>query len=647
MCGIAGILSVDNTPRKITQPLLSMAQAMAHRGPDDEGFYFVTGGHEGMRYDSEHSFRSRNAFPDIKSRDGLRDIFGMAHRRLSIIAPGEDGRQPLSTDDGRYTICYNGEIYNFADIAAELRGNGINRPFVSDTEVLLYAYALWGEAMLEKLNGMFALAIWDHNNKTLFCARDRIGIKPLYYFKKDGVFVFASDIKTLLASGLITPELDHDNFYHALSMGVAPRPLTSFKNIYALDAGRYLTIKNDTLLIHQWWDIPTNRQIPDMSAEDAEDRLHDELQKSVKRRLVADVEVGTFMSGGIDSCLISALAAGQHPNIKAFTLEFKGAPDGQSELAQAIDNAKKHGIDHHIEYADPRTILDNIDDIIQGYEEPFPQLAPNYLISRFVSNHGVKVALSGLGGDELFAGYYYYDSFPKSYWKSKIFAPLSGLVQDHCPQYALLAQLSRAPHPGLMELVGQQFFSDHAKQRLFNPDFATPDINSLDSFTRLYNLKNKEFTDHVEAMSYMNLKNYLGNHHVYRVDQFTMRFGLESRFPFLDHNVIAAAFQIPTHLKLRNAQQKWILKQVARRYLPESCLTMPKKGFGIPLDNWMRGDLADFMHDHIESLKQWGPFRAGEIDRIVNEWKAGQRPYTQLWMLVSIDLWRKSFKIDA
>lgn len=635
MCGVSGIFCTDSTPRPLKGALLGMTRSMRHRGPDDEGY--VLSGKSFLRCDGRESFRSLKAFAPIESMADDKALIGLGHRRLSIIAPGESGRQPMGSADDRFWITFNGEIYNYREIARDLEARGVRLRDGSDTEVLLQGYAVWGADVLPRTNGMFAFAIWDQKEKALFCARDRLGIKPFYYFHKDGVFGFASDIKALLASGLIKPEVEPEHLYHALTMGVAPRPLTCFRDVLALRPGHWMHIREGRAVQKEWWNIPVGTQRKDMKEGEAVELVSSALDRAVRRQLVADVPVGTFMSGGIDSTTISALAARAHPGIKAFTLDFKSS-GYRSELPQAAETAKRWNMSHEVRSIAPEAILSHMTEITRGYEEPYPQISPNYLISQFVRECGVTVVLNGVGGDELFAGYKYYDWIP-AYKKARIFKFTAPFLQ-RTRRFKLAGILATLSHPAQIEPVGQGFFTENEKQKLF---VQGDGFNTLETIADLYGIDDLSFTDEMEAISYMNLKNYIGNHHLNRIDQFTMRFSLEGRFPFLDHEVVEAAFRIPSRLKICNGEKKWVLREVARPLIPSSCLTNPKQGFGASLDGWMRATLADMITNKLKALEGWDYFKPCEIRRLHHAWLAGKEPYTKVWMLVATQLWRESF----
>jgi len=412
MCGIAGIFSLNGKNFADAPSLHKMAMSMAHRGPDDEGYLIITDKEVKIfRGKDTPYFKGMIPYYPKESLESAYNLYGilfLAHRRLSIIDLTHLAHQPMCTIDKRYWIVYNGELYNYKEIKEELKKDGIKFISASDTEVVLHAYIKWGKDALKKFNGMFAFAIWDNQEKSLFCARDRIGIKPFYYTITNERFIFASEISTIIAGEIYKPDVDIEGLYHCMSFGVAPRPMTVFKDIMALEQAHWMEINaSGRIKKGKYWQIPTGRQNPDMKEEEAIELIEEMLKRAIKRRLVADVSVGTFMSGGIDSTTVSAIASKFHPGIKAFTLSFNNARE-LNEVEQARATASMYPIVHVVKDIDVDSILSYVDDMIICYEEPFYDLSPNYMISKFVSENGTKVVLNGLGGDELFGGYKYY-----------------------------------------------------------------------------------------------------------------------------------------------------------------------------------------------------------------------------------------------
>lgn len=632
MCGIAGIYALGTESLSGFESVHKMAQAMHHRGPDGEGYF------RAYKNNQSGQFIARASQSEYEKKA---DLF-LAHKRLSILDLTNAGQQPMPTDDRRFWISYNGELYNYLALAEELKSNGVHITTHSDTEVLLKAYQLWGVEALTKFNGMFAFVIWDDVEKTLFCARDRVGIKPFYYTIQNNYFLFASDIKTIIASGLYTAQVNLEGLYHAMSYGVAPRPMTSFKGIYALPQAHWLLIKpNGELLKQRYWNIPINTQNHNLSEQDAVDLLDEKLRSAVKRRLVSDVPVGTFMSGGVDSTLISAMAAQEHPGIKAFTLGYEGYASEFDEVPQARATASMYNLEHIVQTIKAESILNYIEDNIRNYEEPYYSLSPNYLISRLVNSHDVTVVLNGLGGDELFAGYRH------SYWANRqtmmrAVAPLFKLIKNHKELYSRISDLSMAKTPDRYYSILFTIMSEGIKQKLFS-SADTAQFNTYETLHDLYVGSDIKFSDNIEAMCYMDLMHYIGNHHVYRVDQFTMAFSIEGRFPFLDHEVIETSFSIPSKYKIKNGTQKYVLRKVAEKYIAADCLSMKKKGFSLPMSHWIKNNLADYTENQLQSLAKRDIFNPKVIWDIWAKFNRGQLDSRYVWQLVSVEGWLNMF----
>ena len=645
MCGIAGILSLAGTPQQQIPHLVAMTRAMRHRGPDDEG-YMTVGESGRIRHflgaDSPLAVRAR--FPTsgmVTSGDQATSLFAMGHRRLSILDVSSAGHQPMSDSSGRYWIVFNGEIYNFKALRSELEVLGHRFQSSSDTEVILAAYGQWQEGCLVRFNGDFAFAIWDAHQQSLFCARDRIGIKPFYYVWDDQQFVFGSDIKTLIASGLYRPEPDPHGLYLAMAFGIAPRPITAFKGVRALEQAHWMRLHADGRVEKQrYWNIPIGTQDLKMKEGDAVEQLEEQLQRSVARRLVADVPVGTFMSGGIDSTVISAIAARKHPGIKAFTLGYQNAAPEMDEVSQAAATARLHPMEHIVKRVDPEESLEDLQAWIAGYEEPFYSLAANYEISKIVKENQVKVVLNGLGSDELFAGYerYRYSRIPQHPWL-RLLAGLADVIPNG--KVARGASLFGAQTPDHLHTLLFRQGDDKYLHSLFHSSFAI-DSNLLEYIHNLY-ARETVFGDAIEAMSYMDLMNYVGNHHVHRVDQFTMAHSIEGRFPFFDHELIETAYRIPSRLKIHKGKHKYILRRVAEKHIAKECLTMKKKGFSLPLALWMKGPLEPIVTKSLTRLMERPMMCSDTINRLNKAYKSGHLSPTRIWHLVALELWFERF----
>lgn len=639
MCGIAGIIDFKGESNQVTA-IKNMATSLQNRGPDDEGFLLFN--NKVTSFYGDHSSKNlKNVnLPytpkyHIDTAQNIKSKVAFGFKRLSIIDLSYAAHQPMSDNDQKIWIIFNGEIYNYKEIRSELKSLNYNFYSNSDTEVVLKAYMAWGEKALQKFNGMFAFAILDTVKNEIFLARDRMGIKPLYFVNYNGRFIFGSTIKSIIDSKLYDPEINWNGLWQNYTFSIAQRPNTCFEHVSGLEPAHYLKINVSSGKINKtkYYDIPIGTQDLSMTEKKASDLLEEALYKSIHYRLNADVEVGTFMSGGIDSTTITAMASKLQPNIKAFTLGFKNKYSEYDEIFEAQDTAKINSINHIVHYASPKIIIDNIESVIKGYEEPYHHLPANYVLSKIVSEHHVKVILNGLGGDELFAGYGFYNK-TKMWNILKKLKPLVNILPQH-----LNSKLDVAKKMASYCNIAQYYthfnttFNNSELQRLFINKIDSS-INSLECIYQ----NDNTFTDDIEALSYYNLKSYISNHQTRTIDQFTMNFSIEGRFPFLDHNVIELAFKIPSKYKIKHGSQKYILKEVAKKYISPYCFTMKKKGFGLPLEYWQKNELKAFIAENISSLKKRHFFENNEIDTIVKT-----NNVRKVWNLVMTELWLQQF----
>jgi len=639
MCGIAGIISFNGAKNQVLA-IKNMCDSLQNRGPDDDGFLLFNDKPH-VYYSDKSSKKSNNSslkyIPKnhINTATNSKSSVAFGFKRLSIIDLSFNAHQPMCDDSQRYWIIFNGEIYNYHEIKKELQNLNHNFHSNSDTEVVLKSFIQWGEKALHKFNGMFAFAIFDIVSNNIFIARDRIGIKPLYFFKDNSTFIFGSTIKSIIDSKRYKPEINWEGLWQNFTFSMAQRPNTCFLNIVGLESGHFLNLDITTgkLIKTKYWHIPTNTQDFSLNEKKATDLLEEALYKSIKYRLKADVEVGTFMSGGIDSTTISAIASKIQPDIKVFTLGFKNKYTDYDEIRQAKATAKINHLNHIIAYENPNTIINNIDTIVTGYEEPYHHLPANYVLSKAVAQNNVKVVLNGLGGDELFAGYHFYKKLNK--WHLlKHFSTVLKVFPNHFNNRIDVAKK-------LISYKNIAQYYTHFRSTYYDADnnnlFKNQQYNSLNLLENLY-LDNNNFTDDIEALSYYDLKSYIGNHQTRTVDQFTMNFSIEGRFPFLDHELIETAFKIPSKYKIKNGVQKYILKEVAKKHISPSCFNMPKKGFGLPLEYWYKNELKDFIQDNINDLKMRYLFNNQEIDKVLKT-----NNVRKIWHLVMTEQWLQKF----
>lgn len=637
MCGIAGIILKDSLHSKdLVSSLVKMSEHMHHRGPDDEGILLSSDTFTQLysgKFTNEES-RAHHKLPFINTNSIENVNVGICHRRLSILDLSTHGHQPMATKDKRYWISFNGEVYNFQEIKKDLQIKGIKFNSNTDTEVVLHAYLAYGENCLSLFNGMFAFVVFDTVTKNIFIARDRLGIKPLYYYHDEHIFLFASDIKTLLSSGLIESKVNQEGLYHNLTLGITPRPMTTFNNIYSFEPSKYYSFatRNIQLKGTTYWEVPSNNYNYRLKEKECIELVNDAVEKAVRRRMISDVPVGSFMSGGIDSTLVSSIAAKLSPNIKAYTLGYDNEYGSEfNELDLAKKNADLNNINHQIKIVKPEEILSKIDLILKLHEEPYYAISPNVIICDFVKKDNTTVVLNGLGGDELFTGYEGYMKYAFLYDKIKSFSFFHHIIPSGLSQTTdnLKHLLSVSSTPELYTtLLG--IFNEPTKKSFYKGNY-TETYANLATTT---GFNKKTFNDIADEFSYLNLKSYVGDHHLYRMDQFTMHYSIEGRFPLLDHQLIELSSTIPTKFKVKNGIYKYILKQVARNHIHKDCIDAPKKGFSFPLKHWMEHELKELVNENLNDLN-----RRNIFDKI----NYSNLSYEQRWHLVMTELWLKEF----
>jgi asparagine synthase (glutamine-hydrolysing) len=639
MCGIAGIWNKRNA-ETVNTAIRNMCDSMHRRGPNDEGYVQINNG-VAQAYSGKNSQATTNDFPYLSCKpleENLNQesklVFGF--RRLSILDLSVKGHQPMADQSGDYWIVFNGELYNYKLLRNELKNHGYRFTTESDSEVVLRAYMHWGSQAITRFNGMFALAIYDGPKQELFLARDRIGIKPLYYHDNPNQFVFGSTIKSIIKSGLYKAEIDEVGLQQNFVFAVSQRPHTAFKNIKALEPAHCMVISLQTGQIknQRYWDIPVGSQDSLMTEKQAIDELEERLLNSVEYRLNADVEVGSFMSGGIDSTLISAMAGRMQKGIKAFTLGVKNSGSEFNEIEEAAANAKLNDLEHITGLVEAKDITGYLGDIIEGYEEPYQHLPVNYLISGLAKRNGVKVVLNGLGGDELFAGY---DAHAKlARWERikmlpKVGKLLPGGIHPKADKFKKFSNI---------DTIGEYYAHYYSTfdQGEINMLFDSPTAHIMKTIDEVYNPNNLDFSDDLEALNYYNVKSYIGSHHVRTLDQFTMHHSIEGRFPMLDHEVVEFAFRVPSRLKLHDGKQKYILRKLAKKYIAPECLRMKKKGFSLPLKSFMDGPLKELVQDNLSALSKRHLLREDGLKKIIES-----NDSAQIWHLVMTELWCKHY----
>lgn len=572
MCGVVGLVDQKGVDKNL---LVRMSNTLIHRGPDDAGVWMDDSG-----------------------------VIGLGHRRLSIIDLSQAGRQPMSDSNRDVCVVFNGEIYNFQELRQELEKKGYKFRTRTDTEVIIYSYKEWGIKCLDKFNGMFALAICDKEKNQMVLVRDRLGKKPLYYYSAPGIFMFASELKALMAHPIFSKEISEEGLVLYFTFGYIPAPFSIFSNTYKLPPGCYLLYDLDTgaTKIEKYWDPRDaflNSSKINLSEEEAQEEVENLLQSAAKYRLIADVPVGVLLSGGIDSSLVAAIASKLAPGIQTFSVGFREKKYDEAPFAKNI--AQSLGTNHHEFYVFAKDTLGILEKLPEIYDEPFADSSalPTYLISKLARQH-VKVVLTGDGGDELFWGYRTYFHFKK------------------------LLKLSYIPFilRGPTALALSSFFSGKWKRRLHLLSYSSPDeiYFSLISGDRFWELKKfltikarprpqrllnyerfKKFFEEtpLETASLFDLCYPLPDDYLVKVDRATMFNSLEARSPFLDYRLVEYALRLPLKFKFQRNQSKYLVKKILSQYLPKGMWDRPKKGFACPAGEWLRGSLQELLFDNI------------------------------------------------
>lgn len=627
MCGIAGF--VDLWERKASgledrqEILARMCRIIRHRGPDDQGLMVKPGVALGMR---------RLAIIDLVS-----------------------GNQPMSGEDGSVTIVFNGEIYNFQELTPKLEARGHKFHTHSDTEAIVHAYEEFGPECLKDLRGMFAFAIWDDKARTLFVARDRAGKKPLYYTTTpNGTFVFGSELKSLLEHTHVEREIDPQALDAYFTLGYVPDPLSIFRNVHKLPPGHYLNFTNGQVTVKQYWDFELQ---PRESQNEADylDELRALLDESVRLRLISDVPLGAFLSGGIDSSTVVGLMA-RHMGqpVKTFSIGFH--EDSYNELKYARLTAQKFGTDHHEFFVTP-DICDVVDDLVWHFDEPFADSSaiPTYMVSKLARDH-VTVILSGDGGDELFAGYTRYaverkrggfERLPKPL-REGVMRPLSERLPHAAWGRNYLHNVSLDPISRYLDSVS--VFTSLNRKSLYTSDFSAkvgPGGYASSLFFHL--VENVKSNDPVDRLLYLDSKTYLPGDILTKVDRMSMAVSLEGRAPLLDHKLIEFVTRIPSSLKLTGLETKHIMKTAVKDLVPAEILNRPKQGFGVPIQEWINQQLRSRIRETLSEsrTRQRGYVDSRYVDVLLDEHERGRRDHSMgLWALVMLELWHRQF-VDA
>ena len=628
MCGIAGFVSSRHSSLK--EDLVSMTSSVSHRGPDGEGHY-------------------------IHQCDDI--AVGLGHRRLSIIDLSAAANQPMHFEG--LHIIFNGEIYNYNEIRTELISLGHQFLTHSDTEVILHGWKQWEEKSVDKWRGMFTIALFDELANELICIRDRAGVKPFYYYFKDGLFLFGSELKSLMAHRQFVREIDSNAVGSFIQYGYIPSPYCIFKHTHKLPAAHILKLdlRSREISLKQYWNVYDYYNKPKLSVglADAIEETERILAESFEYRMVADVPVGVFLSGGYDStCVTSLLQANSTEKIKTFTI---GSTDKKLDEAPFARKIAEHlKTDHTEYYCTPREAIDIIPELPYYYDEPFADSSaiPTILVSR-LARKKVTVALSADAGDEVFAGYNRYDyisrfgeriaRIPRPIRKLSVMA-MENISSDSIPflrnqpnfhsRYDKLKNLLNDPSSTelLKNLV--QVFNDTEVNTLFE--------RKLQKLVSAHNSKalRKEFFDSLSYMMAIDYETYMVDDILQKVDRATMSVSLEGREPFLDQHVIEWAAQLPSNYKYRNGVKKFILKEIVHKYIPKDMMQRPKMGFAIPLESWLSRELKPLVQQHLSSkaLKAHDLFNESEVQKQVSDFFNGRKEkHFKIWHLLMFQMW--------
>ncbi len=614
MCGLAGYLGQGNR-----DVLEKMTRSIEYRGPNDKGFFV------------EHKI-------------------GLGHQRLSIIDLSEQARQPISNETGTVQVVFNGEIYNFQELREDLISQGHQFKSQTDSEVIVHQYEEDGNDCFKKFNGMFAIAIWDSRQDKLILARDRYGQKPLYWTLKDQTLIFASELKAILYHPLVKKELNPLAIYQYFSFDYIPQPLTIFKDIYKLANGSFLVFENNQVKLDNYYQIELNHQEIDFST--AKEKFGDLLEDSVRKRLVADVPVGIFLSGGIDSSVITYFAKKYKEDIKTFSIGFEEPSFDESSYAQQVANFLK--TKHHHQEFKSQDLLDVIPEVVERLDEPFgdPSILPTYLLSKFTANQ-VIVALGGDGGDELLMGY-------PNHWVQKIINSL-GLTHLRIKGISeILEKLLPVSDKNLaffykVKRYGHSWGFDGLYRDFLNVGGYINGLEKLFKFKvkseELFGFAKEFLTDYqdkkyLEKVNILFLKYYLQDDILFKVDRASMYNSLEVRAPFLDFCLADFVNSLPLNYKLRGLRTKYILKELMKGKLPREIINRPKKGFGVPLTLWLKKDLKDYMLENLSSVEinKIGLFDYSFVNKLIKEHLANKRDNRKiLWNLIIFQNWAKKY----
>jgi asparagine synthase (glutamine-hydrolysing) len=626
-----------------------MCDVLAHRGPDDEGMVFIQ---------EDKRFEVGRASPAYQDENGFE--VGLGHRRLSIIDLSAAAHQPMCNEDRTAWIVFNGEIYNFQTIREQLGKKGHFFKSKSDTEVILHAYEEWGTECLNRFRGMFAFAIWDSNLKRLFIARDRLGKKPLVYFSRNGRFAFASEIKALLQVPGVEKKVNGNAIHHYLTYQYVPSPDTIFEGIKKLPPAHYLLYDRDgSLRIERYWRLHFNSSHhTEFDIQELSNRIQTELEESVKLRLISDVPLGAFLSGGVDSSLIVGIMAKLSGTpVKTFSIGFEERDFDELSYARLISN--NFGTEHHEFIVKPKAV-EILPKLIWYYNEPFGDSSaiPTYYVANMTKDY-VKVVLTGDAGDENFAGYrrylfsqwvLFFTKLPEKIRKNVLPAFLRIFSSFHIKESKInrladfMEMLTSDQEKNYLEQI--KVLNAKEKGEIYTDEFgqdlreAEPANFLLDKFREI------EAEDFLDKLLFLDINTYLPEDLLVKMDIATMANSLEARVPFLDHQFMELVAGIPSRLKLKRSKTKFILKTAFNGFLPDAIFKRRKMGFGVPVSRWFRNELKDYVYDILldpRTLNR-GYFKREGVQRLLNDHIALRYDHSaKIWALLFLEMWFRVF----
>ncbi len=623
MCGIFGF-TTENTPGFDRQVILEkMCDSIRYRGPDDEGYY-------------------------------IDDNISLGMCRLSIIDL-DTGQQPIFNEDRSVLVVCNGEIYNFREIRDEMEKKGHKFHTSTDVEVIAHLYEEYGNDFIKKLDGMFGLALWDINKKKLILARDRMGIKPLFYYEKDGVLAFGSEIKTIMKIPGIDDLMDTTALYDYFSYNYIPAPRSIYSHIKKLLPGHYIVYENGKTSINKYWSLDPDLINYSRSEGEWAELIYSALKGAVRSHLVSDVPLGVLLSGGIDSTAITAIMTRMNVPVRTFSIGFQEKSFNELEYARLA--AEKYGCEHHEEVARPDAVS-LINEITGHFDEPYADSSalPVYLVSK-LARKNVKVVLSGEGSDEIFAGYMTYDAdmLAEKYQKipgvvrNKILPGIVNLLPVSTKKVSFDYKARRFIRGANQDLITRHYlwkviFDEDEKRKLILPDVYENSYprDSIEVFKKIYNRGNPS-TDPLNHILYADTGVYLPDDLLTKVDRMSMAHSIESRVPFLDHHLVELAFSIPSNLKLKGRIKKYILKKALRGIVPDRILNRKKAGFSIPAGKWFKNELKEFAGEilSISNIKKTGVLNPDYVRKIWNDHQEGKSENSrQIWGLMMFNLWK-------